>query len=139
MIKLKDFDPKDFKMEDNIFNFSITIDLDQFINDIIQKNINKSIDEINEDDADKITDAIFNLKTNEILYSMSALIDYHSMNDIYEKYNNTVIETIELVLSNHKFDKFRDIFYALLNDEEENISIIENFEKEYNLTIINDF
>ena len=67
---------------------------------------------------------------------MSALIDYHSMNDIYEKYNNTVIETIELVLSNHKFDKFRDIFYALLNDEEENISIIENFEKEYNLTII---
>lgn len=136
MIKLKDFDPKDFKMEDNIFNFSVTIDLDQFINDIIQKNINKSIDEINEDDADKITDAIFNLKTNEILYSMSALIDYYAMNYIYEKYNNTVIETIELVLSNHKFDKFRDIFYALLEDE--NISIIENFEKEYNLTIIND-
>lgn len=137
MIKLKDFDPKDFKMEDNIFNFSTYIDLDQFINDIIQKNINKSIDEINKDDADKITDAILNLKTNEILYSMSALIDYHSMNDIYEKYNSTVIETIELVLSNHKFDKFRDIFYAILEDE--NISIIENFEKEYNLTIINDF
>jgi len=129
---IKDFNPTDFKIEDNIFVFSVvtTEVIVAFLNDILKKNINKTIEDINKEDVKKITDIILNLKTNEILYSIMALLENYTWS---EKTKNVL--AIEKVLSKKVFNKYRDLIYALADND---LITVENFEKEYNIEIISD-
>lgn len=129
----KDFNPTDFKIEDNVFVFSGSIVdvIVPFLNDILEKNINKKIEEINKNDVKKITDIILTLKTSEILYSMVALLENYRLSE-----TNDNVAAIEKIIAKKVFDKYRDVIYALADNDSNDSTTIENFEKEYNIEII---
>lgn len=133
MRKIKgDLKEEDFNFENDIFIFSYAGANIQsnFIKNLIEQELNKPFDTISKDDSKAITELLLRLNVVKKLYSIMGLLENY---DLSTEKPTTITIAIEKVLSDKRLKKYRNLIYAIIDLK---LSTIENFEKEYNITIL---
>lgn len=145
LVNINFFSEENVKIEDNIFCFSSDFDeiTSEFVIDLIKENFNKSLEELNDDDIKNVVDVINKLNVSKILYSIIGLLNNYSLTDTYD--DATDLKTINVIKILKYFNLYREIILCMteafsydtdIEKNEDAKKKIENFEKEYNISII---
>lgn len=129
-----EFIEKNFKIEDDVYIFSGSLDeiTKKFVDELIENKFDKSLEELNDEDIENVTDFLLTLGPSKTLYSLIGLLNFYNFNDTNMKSKNS-----EKILSNDKLKSYRDCLYAitLIDDNKTYKHQIEEFEKENNVSI----
>ena len=129
-----EFIKENFKIEDGIFIFSERFDelSEDFLEGIISKNFNKSLEDFNDDDIKEFLDFLLTLDISRILYSIIGLLLIFNLDC-----NGLRSNVANKVLSSNRLGLYRrfllDIINIVNNNGEEDR--IEEFECFYNVKV----